>query len=98
MSNGEEMTLTMNDQPNTSRCALAAGSGQLTDGARHYGITTRGAARHIEMMMADDADWSLVTGFDRACIGELLAFARKQGLQLVSPNTPVCHGEKQSHE
>ena len=26
MSNGEEMAPTMNDQPNTSRCALAAGS------------------------------------------------------------------------
>ena len=26
MSNGEERTPTMNDQPNTSRCALAAGS------------------------------------------------------------------------
>lgn len=64
-------------------------NGQLTDGARHYGITTKGAAFHIETMLGDDADWSLVTGFDRACIAEVLAFARKQGLQPALGTAPL---------
>lgn len=68
-----------------------AGSGQLTQAARHYGITTTGAAMHMTEMLGvwdDDPnakdDWDTLTGFDRACIGEVLAWTRKHGL---CPNT-----------
>lgn len=71
--------------------ALGSGSGQLTQAARHYGITTTGAAMHLTEMLGvwdDDPnakeDWDTLTGFDRACIGEVLAWTRKQGLW---PNT-----------
>jgi hypothetical protein len=63
-------------------------SKQLTPGAKQYGITTAGAACHIEAMLESGSDWDTLTGFDRACIAEMQTFA-DQCARLVDANPSI---------